>query len=97
MLLLRFAYGAIVTLEETQDGHVTQGVRGGVEVVRDWKVLSFAVNKAQVFYKMVSEPLLGLTNAEEATSGAADAVDHIDRCAGEPLSDIERLFGALNG
>eukprot|EP00061_Rhincodon_typus_P001324 g14455.t1 len=32
-----------------------------------------------------SVPPLGLTDAEEAISGAADSVYHIDRCAGEPL------------
>eukprot|EP00061_Rhincodon_typus_P016345 g44518.t1 len=51
----------------------------------------------QVLYKVISEPWLGLTNVEEDTSGAADTVDHIDGCAGEPLSDMEGLFGALNG
>eukprot|EP00061_Rhincodon_typus_P010201 g34309.t1 len=47
--------------------------------------------------KAVSEPPLGLTNVEEATSGAADSIEHIDSCAGEPLSDAKSLFGALNG
>eukprot|EP00061_Rhincodon_typus_P004850 g23578.t1 len=46
-------------------------------MVRNWKVLSFIVNRAQVLYKAISEPQLGLTNVEEATSGAADAVDYI--------------------
>eukprot|EP00061_Rhincodon_typus_P001957 g16255.t1 len=58
-----------MTLEEAQ------GVGGGVEVVYDWKVLSFVANRVQVLYKADSETLLGLTNAEEATSRAADAVD----------------------
>eukprot|EP00061_Rhincodon_typus_P002461 g17623.t1 len=84
-----FAGGVIVTLEGAQDGHVTQGVGGGVEVVRDRKVLSFVVNGAQMLYKVVSEPLLSLTDVEEATSGTADAIDHISRSAGEHLSDVE--------
>eukprot|EP00061_Rhincodon_typus_P005108 g24203.t1 len=33
---------------------------------------------------------------DEATSGAVDAVDHTDRCAGEPLSNVEGLLCALN-
>eukprot|EP00061_Rhincodon_typus_P017072 g45605.t1 len=74
------ACGVIVTLEEAQDGHVIQGVGGGVEVVRNWKVLSFVVNRVQVLYKAISKPPLGLTNVEEATSGPADAIDHIGRC-----------------
>eukprot|EP00061_Rhincodon_typus_P015244 g42810.t1 len=96
MLLLWFAGGIIVTLEETQYGHVTQGVGGGVEVVCDWEVLSFVANREQILYKAVSEPLLGLTDVEEATLGATDAIDHTDRCAGESLSDVKGLFGALN-
>eukprot|EP00061_Rhincodon_typus_P006105 g26380.t1 len=66
-------------------------------MVRDQKVLLFIANKAQMLYKAVSEPPFGLTNVEEATSGAADAVDHIGGCAGEPLTDVEGLFSALNG
>eukprot|EP00061_Rhincodon_typus_P001389 g14669.t1 len=81
VLLLQFVGGVIVTLEEAQDGHVAQGVGGRVDVVLDWKVLSFVTNRAQVLYKMVSEPSLGLTDVEEATSEAADAVDHISGCA----------------
>eukprot|EP00061_Rhincodon_typus_P001702 g15509.t1 len=80
VLFLQFAGGIIVTLEEAQDGHVTQGMGGGVEMIRNRKVLSFVVNRAQVLYKAVSEPLLGLTNVEEATSGTTDAVDHISGC-----------------
>eukprot|EP00061_Rhincodon_typus_P008302 g30799.t1 len=75
VLLLQIPDGIIVTLEEAQDGLVTQG--GGVEVVRDWKIWPFVTNQAQVLYKTVSKPLLGLTNVVEATSGAADAIVHI--------------------
>eukprot|EP00061_Rhincodon_typus_P006311 g26834.t1 len=73
--VLQFPDGIIVTLEEAQGGHVIQGARGGVEVVRGWKV-SFVMNRAQVLYKVISKPPLGFTNVEEATSGAADAVNH---------------------
>eukprot|EP00061_Rhincodon_typus_P001034 g13528.t1 len=76
VLLLKFLRGVIVTREEAQDGHVTQGVGGEVEMVRNQKVL-FVANRVQVLYKPVSEPPLGLTDVEEATSGAVDAVDHI--------------------
>eukprot|EP00061_Rhincodon_typus_P001500 g14970.t1 len=97
MLLLQFAGGVIVTLEGAQDGHVTQGMGGGVEMVCNWKMLSLVVNRVQTLYKAVSEPLLGLTDVEEATSEAADTIDHIDRCAGELLSDVKDLFGAWDG
>eukprot|EP00061_Rhincodon_typus_P013377 g39716.t1 len=50
-----------------------------------------------VLYKAVSEPPLGLTDVEEATSGAADGIDYVDGCAAESLSNVESLFGALNG
>eukprot|EP00061_Rhincodon_typus_P014279 g41208.t1 len=85
----------VVTLEEAQDGHVIQGVGEGVEIVRDWKLLSFVTSRAQVLYKVVSESPLGLTDVEEATSGAADGVDHISGCAGEHLSDVEGFFWFL--
>eukprot|EP00061_Rhincodon_typus_P004427 g22540.t1 len=80
MLLLQFLGGVVVTLEEAQDGHVAQGVGGVVEMVRDWKVLSFVANRAQVLYNAVSKPLLGFTGVEGATSEAADAIDHVDGC-----------------
>eukprot|EP00061_Rhincodon_typus_P007838 g29927.t1 len=98
VLLLQFTGGVVVTLEEAQDGHVAWGVGGGVEMVHDWKVL-FVVNRVQVPYKAISKPPLDLTDVEEATSGAADTIDHISRCAGEnePLSDVKGLFGALKG
>eukprot|EP00061_Rhincodon_typus_P008727 g31595.t1 len=40
VLFIQFSVGNVVTLEEAQDGHVVLGVGGGVEVVRDWEVLS---------------------------------------------------------
>eukprot|EP00061_Rhincodon_typus_P013213 g39441.t1 len=49
-----------------------------LEMVRDQKVLSSVMNREQILQKAVSKPPLGLTDVEEATSGAADAVDHID-------------------
>eukprot|EP00061_Rhincodon_typus_P003324 g19808.t1 len=97
VLLFQFVVGVIVTLEEAPDGRVIHGMGGGVEVVCDRKVLLFVANSVQVLYKVVSEPLLGLTDVEEATSGAGDAIDDVDGCAGEPLSDVEGLFGAFNG
>eukprot|EP00061_Rhincodon_typus_P016784 g45176.t1 len=96
MLLLQFPGGIIVTLEEVQDGHVGQVVGEGSKVVRDRKVLSFVMNREQMLCKTVSESPLGLTDVEEATLGAADAVDQVDRCTGEPLSDVEGLFCALD-
>eukprot|EP00061_Rhincodon_typus_P001729 g15595.t1 len=92
-----FQVASFVTPEETQDGHVVQGVGVEFEVVRDWKVLSFVVNRVQVLYKAVSEPSLDLTDVVEATSGAADGIDHISGYAGEPLSDVEGFFGSLDG
>eukprot|EP00061_Rhincodon_typus_P001973 g16290.t1 len=52
---------------------------------------------AQVLYKVVSEAPLGLTKVEEATLGAADAVNHISGCVDEHLSDVEGFFGSLDG
>eukprot|EP00061_Rhincodon_typus_P003453 g20116.t1 len=66
-------------------------------MVHDRKVLSFVANRAQVLYKAASEPPHVLTDVEEATSGAVDAIDHISGCAGEHLSDVEGFFGSLDG
>eukprot|EP00061_Rhincodon_typus_P006838 g27886.t1 len=67
-------------------------------MVGDRKVLLFVKYRVQMLYKMVSKSTLGLTNVEEATSGAADTVDQVNGCAGEPLSDVEgvehSIFGA---
>eukprot|EP00061_Rhincodon_typus_P002864 g18689.t1 len=81
--------GVTVTLEEAREAHVTQGVGGGFKMVGDRKVVSFVVHRAQMLYEMVSKSTLGLTNVEEATSGAADTVGQVDGCAGEPLSEME--------
>eukprot|EP00061_Rhincodon_typus_P018040 g47038.t1 len=64
VLLLQFPGGVIVTLEEAL-GYIAQGVGGGVEMAHDRKVLLFIVYRAQMVYKMVSEPSLGLTDVEE--------------------------------
>eukprot|EP00061_Rhincodon_typus_P002972 g18964.t1 len=74
-----------VTLEEAQDGHVTQGVGGGVKCLATGRCCRLSRTE---HYEKVSKSMLGLTDVEENTSGAVDAVDHIDRCAGEPLSDV---------
>eukprot|EP00061_Rhincodon_typus_P016735 g45102.t1 len=39
---------------------------------------------------------IGLTDVKEATSGAMDTVDRVGGCTGESLSDLQRLFGALD-
>eukprot|EP00061_Rhincodon_typus_P005228 g24490.t1 len=52
---------------------------------------------SHMLYKMVSESPLGLTDVEEATSGAVNTVHQVDRCAGEPLSNVEGLLCALIG
>eukprot|EP00061_Rhincodon_typus_P007321 g28909.t1 len=64
-LLVQFVRGVIVTLEEAQDGHVTQAVGGGVKMVGDQKVLSFVTNRTLMFYKMVSKPPLGYSDATD--------------------------------
>eukprot|EP00061_Rhincodon_typus_P013119 g39290.t1 len=61
-VLLQFPVASFMTLDGAQDGHVDLG--GGVEVVHDWKVLSFVANRAQGLYKAVSKPPLGLTDVE---------------------------------
>eukprot|EP00061_Rhincodon_typus_P017713 g46538.t1 len=66
-------------------------------MVGDQKVLSFVLYRAQILYEKVSESLLGLTDVEEATSGATDTVDQVGGCTGEPLSDVKGLLWALNG
>eukprot|EP00061_Rhincodon_typus_P009248 g32600.t1 len=66
-------------------------------MVCDRKVLSFVANRAQMFHETVSETMLGFTDVEGAILGTTDTVDQVDRCAGEPLSDVESLFCALNG
>eukprot|EP00061_Rhincodon_typus_P009577 g33190.t1 len=68
--------GVIVTLEEAQDGHVTQGLGGEVKI-GDRKVLSFVVDRAQMLHETVSEPPLCFTDVKAAASGAADRVDRV--------------------
>eukprot|EP00061_Rhincodon_typus_P012090 g37584.t1 len=93
VLLLQFACVVIVALEEAQDGHITQGVGRGVEMVHNRKVLSFVANRVQAFQKATSWS----HQCRGGHIGSSDAIDHIDGCAGEPLSDVRGLFGALDG
>eukprot|EP00061_Rhincodon_typus_P010190 g34285.t1 len=65
-------------------------------MVHDQKVMSFVDFRAHLLYKVLSESTLGLTDVDEATSGSVDAVDQVEGCAGEPLSNVEGLFCALN-
>eukprot|EP00061_Rhincodon_typus_P017091 g45635.t1 len=66
-------------------------------MVGNQKVLSFVAFRVQMFYKTMPESTLGLTDVEEATSGAVDTVDQVGRCTGEPLLDRKSLLWALNG
>eukprot|EP00061_Rhincodon_typus_P011182 g36017.t1 len=50
----------------------------------------------EMLHKTVPETALGLTDVEEATLGATDAVNQVDGCAGEPVSNVDGLFCALN-
>eukprot|EP00061_Rhincodon_typus_P016464 g44695.t1 len=97
MLLLQFACGIIVTLEEAQDGHVIEGMGEGIKMVGNWKVLLILVYTAQTLCESVIESVLGLTDVDEAASGATDTADLVGGYTSESLSDLERLFGALDG
>eukprot|EP00061_Rhincodon_typus_P009359 g32806.t1 len=69
----------------------------GVEMVHNWEMQLFSANRVYVFCKAVPKPLLGFPDVEEATSGTANTVYHISRCAGEPLLDVAGLLGAWDG
>eukprot|EP00061_Rhincodon_typus_P018929 g48321.t1 len=64
-------------------------------MVRDWKVVLIITYRAQMLCEWLTESVLGLTDVEEATSGAADTVQ-VGECAGESLSALESLSGALD-
>eukprot|EP00061_Rhincodon_typus_P009844 g33651.t1 len=91
------ADSVIVTLEDAQDGHVIQGVGGGIKMVGNRKVLSFVVYRKQMLYEMGPKSTLGLTKVQEPTLGATDTVDQVGGCTGEPLPDMKCLLWALNG
>eukprot|EP00061_Rhincodon_typus_P016391 g44584.t1 len=97
VLLLQFACGIIVALEDAQDEHVIKGVGEGVKMVSNQKVLSIIMYRVQMFHETVPESELCLTDIEEATSGAIDTVDQVGGCTGEALSDMESLLWALDG
>eukprot|EP00061_Rhincodon_typus_P004476 g22695.t1 len=72
VLILQSTRVVIVALEEAQNGHVTQELRGGIKMVGELKVLPFVVYRVQMLYQMISKSMFSLTNVEETTSGAAD-------------------------
>eukprot|EP00061_Rhincodon_typus_P015918 g43864.t1 len=88
VLLLQFAGGVTGTLEEAQDGLVTQGVRGGVKMVGNRKLVVFVAYRAQMLYETASGSMFSLTKVEEATT-AVDTVDQVDGCTVVPLSDMK--------
>ena len=45
----------------------------------------------------IAKPALGLTDVEQLTPRAADAIDEVGGGAGEPLPHLERLLGSLDG
>eukprot|EP00061_Rhincodon_typus_P002141 g16718.t1 len=61
-------------------------------MVGDRKVLSFVMYRVQMLDKMVSDPPLGLTDVEEASSGATDAVDQVGGCR-----SVENARDAVEG
>eukprot|EP00061_Rhincodon_typus_P015759 g43617.t1 len=61
------------------------------------KVVLIGAYRAQMLRESVTKSALGLSDVEESTSGATDAVDQVRRRMGEYLSDMEGLFGALDG
>eukprot|EP00061_Rhincodon_typus_P006900 g28007.t1 len=87
---------SFVALEEAQDGHAIQGVGGGVKMVDNWKVMLFVTYRTQMLYETVSNSMHGLTDVAEGTLGAADIVDQVGGCRGEPLSGMKDLFWALD-
>eukprot|EP00061_Rhincodon_typus_P017139 g45702.t1 len=97
VLFLRNACGIIVALEEAQDGHVAKGVGGGIEMAGNRKMLLITEYRVQMLHELVTKSAFGLNNVEEISSGATDTVDQAGGCTGESLSDLERLYGALDG
>eukprot|EP00061_Rhincodon_typus_P011328 g36257.t1 len=84
----QFVGGIVEALEECV---------GGVKMVSDGKVVLITAYRAQMLHKSVPKSAFGLTDVEEAISGATDTVDQVGGYAGEPLSDVEGLICALNG
>eukprot|EP00061_Rhincodon_typus_P005862 g25878.t1 len=93
----KFTSGIIETLEEAQDGHVTQGVGGAIKMVGNRKMLLIIAYRVQKLCESVTESVLGFIDVQEATLGATDTVDQVGGLTGESLSDVERLFAALDG
>ncbi|XP_048399703.1 spondin-2-like [Stegostoma tigrinum] len=58
-------------------------------------ILSSVANRAQMLHKTVSKSAFGLTDVEEATSGAANAIDQVDGCAGGPMEPLICLWNVL--
>eukprot|EP00061_Rhincodon_typus_P016058 g44074.t1 len=97
VLFLQLAFGIIVTLEETQDGHVTQGVGGEVKMAGDRKMLLIIAYRVQMLHESVTESMLGLTDVEETILGELDTVDQVGGGTGESLSVLEIFSWALDG
>eukprot|EP00061_Rhincodon_typus_P015416 g43074.t1 len=80
--------GSCVALDKAQDGRGIKGMRGEVELVSDRKVVLIIVYREQMLHKSGTESALGLTDVEEATSGATDTVDQVGGYVAE-LDELE--------
>eukprot|EP00061_Rhincodon_typus_P013604 g40079.t1 len=99
VLLLQFV-GGVIVLEEAQNGHVSQGVGGGVKMVRDRKVL-IIVHRAQIFRELVTESAHvtgdGDGEAHEVKRGIGDGPGEFEvgvKGAGRVDELFEHLMGA---
>ena len=88
LLFLQFALSFTGTLQQAKDRHVGMGAGSCVKMASDWKVRVLIAHRPKLLSKAITQFTLGLSDIEE-TSGAANAIDQIERSASETLFNLE--------
>ena len=89
MLFLQFALSFTGTLQQAKDRHVGMGAGLCFKMASNQKVRVLLAHRPKVLSKVITQSTLGLSNIEETTLGAANAIHQIERGASETLLNLE--------
>ena len=74
MLFLQFALSFTGTLQQAKDRHVGMGAGSCVKMASNRKVRVLIAHRPKVLSKAITQSTLGLSDIEETTLGAANAI-----------------------
>ena len=87
MLFFQLALSFTGTLQKAKDRHVGMGEGSCVKMASNRKVRILSAHRPKVLSKVIAQSTLGLSDMEETTLGAANAIHQIERGASEWFLD----------